>query len=77
MPNIPARVARTSSIALSNIFAPILFDIGKTGGINPYLKSNFALRQGVYTFNGMLTNYYISKLFDIPYKNIDLLMAAF
>jgi len=77
VPNIPARVARTSSIALSNIFAPILFDIGKTGGINPYLKSNFTLRQGVYTFNGMLTNYYISKFFDLPYKNIDLLMAAF
>jgi len=77
VPNIPSRVARTSTIALSNIFAPILFDIGKTGGINPYLKSNFTLRQGVYTFNGILTNYNISKFFDMPYKNIDLLMAAF
>ena len=77
VPNIPARVARTSSIALSNIFAPILCKIGETGGINPYLKTNFTLRQGVYTYNGILTNYYISKFFDLPFKNIDLLMAAF
>jgi len=77
VPNIAARVARTSSIALSNIFAPILFEIGETGGVNSYLKTNYTLRQGVYTFNGILTNYYISKFFDLPYKNIDLLMAAF
>jgi len=77
VPNIPARVARTSSIAISNIFSPILLKIGETGGINSYLKKNFTLRQGVYLYNGILTNSYISKYFDMPYKNIDLLMAAF
>lgn len=77
VPNIPSRVARTSSIALSNIFAPILLSVGKTGGIVPYLKCDFTFRQGVYIYNGLLTNNYISKFYNLPYKNIDLLMAAF
>lgn len=76
-PNITARVARTSSIALSNIFAPILQKMGNDGGISSFLKGNFAVRQGVYLYNGILTNSFISKRFGIPYKNIDLLMAAF
>lgn len=77
VPNIPSRVSRTSSIALSNIFSPIMLQIGNTGGINNYLKKNFTLRQGVYIYNGILTNSYLSRFFDLPYKNIDLLMAAF
>jgi len=77
VPNITARVARTSSISLSNIFLPILLKMGEVGGITNYLKHDFTTRQGVYLFNGILTNSYISKYFNIPYKNIDLLMAAF
>ncbi|MBK8806852.1 MAG: alanine dehydrogenase [Bacteroidales bacterium] len=77
VPNITSRVARTSSIALSNIFLPILLRMGEVGGFSSYLKHDFTTRQGVYLYNGILTNSYISKYFNIPYKNIDLLMAAF
>lgn len=77
VPNITSRVSRTASIALSNIFLPILLKMGETGGISNYLKHDFTTRQGVYLYNGILTNSHISKHFNIPYKNIDLLMAAF
>jgi len=77
VPNITSRVARTSSIALSNIFVQILQRIGEFGGITPFIKTDFTTRQGVYLFNGILTNYFIGKRFNIPHKNIDLLMAAF
>jgi len=77
VPNITARVARTSSIALSNIFTPILIKMGECGTISRFLKNDFAVRQGTYLYNGILTNKYIGQQFDIPSKNIDLLTAAF
>jgi len=77
VPNITSRVARTSSIALSNIFSPVLLKMGEFGGIANFIKKDFTTRQGVYVYNGILTNHYISKQLGIPYRNIDLLMAAF
>ena len=77
VPNLPSRVARTASIAISNVFAPLLLRMGEAGGIQPFLKDDPGVRNGVYIFNGILTNNYIGKHFDIPSKDIDLLMAAF
>jgi len=75
--NLPSIVPRTSSMALSNIILPILLDIGYYGGVKPYLKVNFGLRNGVYLYNGILTNEKLGSSFNIPSKNLDLLMAAF
>jgi alanine dehydrogenase len=75
--NIPSRVARTASIAISNIISPLISEMGNIGGIKPLLKEKLGVRQGVYIYNGILTNDYIGKRFNIPSKDIDLLMAAF
>jgi alanine dehydrogenase len=75
--NVPSRVARTASIALSNILSPIILDMGNAGGLKPLLKEKMGVRQGVYIYNGILTNEYIGSRFHIPSKDIDLLMAAF
>ncbi len=75
--NVPSRVARTASIALSNIISPILLDIGHSGGIKSYLKENMGVRKGVYIYNGILSNERIGDVFQLPYKDIELLMAAF
>jgi len=77
VPNLPSRVARTASIALSNILSPILVTIGSSGGFKPFLKANYGVRNSVYIYNGILTNEYLGNQFGIPSKNIDLLMAAF
>ncbi len=77
VPNLPSRVARTASIALSNILSPILVTIGNSGGFKPFLKANLGVRNSVYLYNGILTNEYLGNQFGIPSKNIDLLMAAF
>jgi len=77
VPNIQSSAARTSSIALSNIVMPILLKMGEHGGISNFLKNDYTVRQGVYMYNGILTSSHISKHYDIPYKSIDLLMAAF
>lgn len=77
IPNLPSRVARTSSIALSNVFLPLLLKISEKGDLPNYLKSDPGLRNGVYIYNGILTNQFIGNHFGIPSKDIDLLMAAF
>ncbi len=76
VPNIPSRVARTASLALSNIFAPIFLNMGEEGGINNVLKRDKGVRNGVYVFNGMLTNQFLSEILKLPYKDINLIIAS-
>lgn len=75
--NIPSRVARTASIALSNILSPIILEMGSAGGLKPLLKENKGVRNGVYLYTGILTSEGVGQKFNIAYKDIDLLMAAF
>mgnify|MGYP001826014735 CR=1 FL=1 len=77
IPNIASSVPHTASYALSNFFAPVLLSIGEEGGIDNLLKRDFGLCKGTYLYNGILTNKYISDLFQLPFQDIELLMAAF
>ena len=77
VPNIASRVPQTASYAFSNFFGPVLLSIGESGGLENVLKLDSGVRQGVYLFNGILTNQYIGEYFNMPYQDIDLLMAAF
>ncbi len=76
VPNIASRVARTSSTALSNIFAPYLLEIGECGGIDEMIFKNKWFMKGVYAYKGNLTNADIAKKFNLPHKDLDLLLAA-
>ncbi|MBX7094710.1 MAG: alanine dehydrogenase [Flavobacteriales bacterium] len=76
VPNIASRVPRTASYALSNIFAPVLINLGDKGGAERLIKSDFGFRGGVYILNGTLTNPLLGEAFGLPYKDIDLLSAG-
>lgn len=77
VPNIASRVPRTASFSLSNYLTPLLLNISDAGGIEKMLKQDSAFCQGVYIYNGILTNKQIGELFDIPSQNLELLMSAF
>ena len=77
VPNSPALVARTASISMSNILIPILLSISDDGGVNNYIKSSRGFRKGVYIYHGILTNRELGYMFNIPAKEIDLLLAVF
>ncbi len=77
VPNISSRVPQTASVALSNFFAPMLISAGKMGGIDKLLRQDFHFRQGVYLLNGIVTSNLVGEYFDLPFQDIDLLMAAF
>lgn len=77
VPNSPAIVARTASISLSNILIPILLSIGDIGGTDNYIKNSKGFRKGIYIYHGILINSEIGNLFNIPSKDIDLLLAIY
>jgi alanine dehydrogenase len=75
--NLPSRMARTASIALSNIFNPLFQEIAEAGGIIHLLKKDRGMRNGVYLFNGILTNETLAQKFGAISKDLDLLISAF
>ena len=76
VPNIASRVAQTASIALSNIFSPLVLGMSEIGGIENMIKWNDGFRNGVYVYNGHVTNEYLAKTYKLPYRDIGLVMAA-
>jgi len=76
VPNIASRVSRTASYALSQIFTPILLEMGEVGGISNLIKSNPGFRNGTYIYKGILTSQLLGEAFDLRYKDIELLVAG-
>jgi len=58
-------------------FAPMLLSMGDVGGFEELIKRDLGLRHGVYLFNGALTSEVLSEAFKLPYKDLDILLAAF
>lgn len=77
VPNIPSKVPKTASQALNNIIVPIIMEIGVEGGVENLIKRDYGVRQGVYSYNGILTNRFISNTYNIPFQDIGLLLAAY
>jgi alanine dehydrogenase len=76
VPNIASRVPKTATIALSNIFVPLIESVGDNGGITASLKHDIGFRQGVYMYNGILTNQALADKFGMMCRDINLLMAV-
>ncbi len=76
VPNIASRVARTATYALTNIFTPILLDIGEKGSLKNVIWQKSGIRDAVYIYQGQLTNKHIGERFSIPCKELDLLIVS-
>lgn len=76
VPNIASRVSRTASFALSNIFSPILIEMGEHGSCGALIKKDRGFRSGVYMYKGNLTSEILGKVFDLRYKEIELLLMG-
>lgn len=76
VPNIPSNVARTATYALNNVLVSYLLAIGDAGGIRQCLWSNTALRNGTYIYKKHLTKKALSNQFDMPYRDIEMLIAS-
>lgn len=76
VPNVLSRVARTASIAYSNVFLPMLQHIARQGGFTNAIRMDAGLREGVYLYNGILTKNVIADKLGLIARDINLLIAA-
>ena len=76
VPNVLSRVARTATIAYSNVFLPLFQNVSWQGGFTNAIRFDSGLREGVYLYNGILTKHIIADKFGLISRDIDLLMAA-
>lgn len=76
-PNISARVARTTSMALSNIFTPMLAKIARSGSVNAAIQESAGFRHGAYIFEGILVNRLIGNYYGINSNDIGLLLTGY
>ena len=74
VPNIPSRYSRTASFAISNLFTPYLLDIAESGGFENAARFDKSLRSGMYFYHGILTNKTVATWFDLPFRDIKLLL---
>ena len=68
VPNIPALVPRTATVALSNILLPYLEALA---GVGPekLLCADEALGRGIYTHDGYCVNRKIAAALELPFRN--------
>ncbi|MCL2041254.1 MAG: hypothetical protein FWG84_04340 [Bacteroidales bacterium] len=77
VPNITATTPQTTSLIISRFLCDALQQIKDEGGIENFLSLDRAWLNGVYTYKGYITNLNISKIHNLPFKEINLLMAIF
>ncbi|HLP93398.1 MAG TPA: alanine dehydrogenase [Saprospiraceae bacterium] len=75
VPNIPSRVARTASEAISNILTSLLLT-SEAGGMHALITAHPGLRNGVYAYRGTLTNTHLGERFQMRSTDLDLLITS-
>ncbi len=76
VPNVTSRVAKTASMALSNIFTPTILRAGEEGNIEDMIFTHSWFMKGVYAYKGGLANFDLARRYKLPYKDISLFRAA-
>ncbi len=69
VPNIPALVPRTATIALSNILLPFLEQLTQAGP-EKILRCSKTLASGFYTYNGFCLKEKIAQALDLPFLDL-------
>jgi alanine dehydrogenase len=75
VPNIPSRVSRTASYAVSSILHPTILDAVAHGGIDRYLRDELPVRSGVYLYKGVLVNRSLGERFKLKFTDLNLLLS--
>lgn len=76
VPNIASNVARTSSMAISNILTPLILRLGHNQKLSDILYHYEGIRNGVYAYQGHITNDYLAKRFEFKFAALELLLTS-
>ncbi len=76
VPNIPSRVPRTASQAISNVMTTMLLEASQLGGFDKLMSVHPHIRNGVYVYKGTLTNFHLGEKFNMKFTDLNLLFAS-
>ena len=76
VPNIPSRVCKTATRALSHVFTPILLEIAEKGGVSEMISCISRFLNRVSAYSGFLTNSKMANRFHMKYNDLRILLAA-
>ena len=76
VPNIASGFARTASQAISNVLMPLVLQASNEGGFDNLIWNKDTVRNGVYMYKGMMTNYHLSQRFNLKYTDLNLLVTS-
>ncbi len=74
--SLASRVARTSSIALSNIFITMFTALADSGGVGQFARFDRGFAAGFYMFSGKMVNSYVANHFNLPVNDIGLFLQG-
>lgn len=75
--SLGSRVARTASIALSNIFVSLFATMGDFGGLANYTRFDRGFASGFYMYTGKMVNSYVANHFNLPVADIGLFLQGY
>ncbi len=75
--SLSSRVARTASIALSNIFFALFTAMADSGGVDHFAMFDRGFAAGYYTYSGKIVNAYVANNFNLPVSDIGLYLRAY
>lgn len=75
--SLSSRVARTASIALSNIFVKMLTAMGDSGGVDNFARFDRGFASGFYSYSGKMVNVYVANHFNLPVADIGLFLHGY
>jgi len=75
--SLSSRVARTASIALSNIFISLFTAIGDCGGVAHFARFDRGFASGFYLYAGKMVNSYVANHFNFPVSDIGLFLHGY
>ncbi len=76
VPNIPSRVPRTASQAISNVMTTMLLEASQLGGFEKLMNVLPHIRNGVYVYKGTLTNHHLGERFNMKSTDLNLLFTS-
>lgn len=75
--SLSSRVARTASIALSNIFISMFSAMTDSGGVDYFARFDRGFASGFYMFSGKMVNSYVANRFNLPVNDIGLFLPSY
>ncbi len=57
-------------------FTPMILQIADAGGVEDMIFSQKWFMKGIYAHRGGLTNVYLARKYNLPFKDLNLLIAA-